>query len=496
MKHSIQFISKILIVLVVPLFLIAKVYQLDLEQSLDRAMEQSYRMRTLREDLNQAEFQLKVATHMFRTNVEMNFTLPDYTETIQQFQDSLGTYYTYLKQSTYEGNLTINQPLPTDGNLYIRAGVYTLQDFHRERTDAKLSTRIGFTQPLEAFFTYNSLKASLEEAELEYERQQKQLDRAKLDMEYRITNAFFQLVKSRERKKISKQALKNQQEAYDLALNKYKAGVIPEVQALQMEVDLGEAQNSYETNRSRAREVANDFKQLLDIALSDSVDLSYDLQYQVVYVDKSKAVDLALQNRLEIQEQKINKRLAKLEIKRRKVNGQITGNISGYYDFQGVDRDKIHPAYSELFQGAYENLTDRPGNRGVALTLSIPVWDWGVNEARVEAARSRLRQAEYAVRNEKVNVKKDVIATVDQLRTSLNNLKLLEKNVKVAEKSYNISKKRFANGDISSQELALERDRLNKTHISHLEAFINYKLSLADLKRKTFYDFKKDKSIL
>src|SRR6056297_2900361 len=91
------------IFIIISISLVAEVYELNLDKSLERAMNQSYRMRTLREDLKQAEFQLKAATHMFRTNVDLNFTLPNYTETIQQFQDSLGTYYTHLKQSIYEG---------------------------------------------------------------------------------------------------------------------------------------------------------------------------------------------------------------------------------------------------------------------------------------------------------------------------------------------------------------------------------------------------------
>ncbi len=476
-------------------FLSGKVYNFDLDKSMVKAMKNSYQMQSIREELKQAELNLKAATHMFRTNVDMNFTLPGYSETIQQFQDSLGTYYTHIKQSIYEGNLTISQPLPTNGKIYIRTGVYTLQDFHRTRSDAKLSTRIGFHQPLEAFFTYNSLQASLKEAKLAYQLQQKQLERARLDMEYKITNSFYQLVKTREMKKISKQALKNQKEAYELALNKYKAGLIPEVQALQMEVDLGEAKNNYQNNCANERQIANDFKQLLDISLSDSVSLNYELEYQTIYVDENKAVKMGLQNRLEIEEQRINKKLAKLNIKEQKLDGQITGSISAYYDFQGVERGDLHPGYYALFKGAYRNLADRPGNRGISLNISIPIWDWGVNKARVEAARSRLRQSEYTIRNEKVNIKKDIIATVDKIKTSLDNLRLLEKNVKIAEKSYNISKKRFANGDINSQDLALERDRLNKTYISHLDAFISYKLSLADIKRKTFYDFKNNRPI-
>jgi outer membrane protein TolC len=67
---------------------------------------------------------------------------------------------------------------------------------------------------------------------------------------------------------------------------------------------------------------------------------------------------------------------------------------------------------------------------------------------------------------------------------------LLEKNVAVAEKSFGITRQRFSDGDIDSQALALERNRLNNAYNSHLRAYINYQLMLADLMRKTFYDFR------
>jgi len=43
--------------------------------------------------------------------------------------------------------------------------------------------------------------------------------------------------------------------------------------------------------------------------------------------------------------------------------------------------------------------------------------------------------------------------------------------------------------------LALERIRLNTAYTSHLRAYINYQLLLADLMRKTFYDFQKKELI-
>ena len=45
------------------------------------------------------------------------------------------------------------------------------------------------------------------------------------------------------------------------------------------------------------------------------------------------------------------------------------------------------------------------------------------------------------------------------------------------------------NGDITSQELALNRDRLTDAKTSYLNAYIDYRLAIADLKRKTLMDF-------
>ena len=59
----------------------------------------------------------------------------------------------------------------------------------------------------------------------------------------------------------------------------------------------------------------------------------------------------------------------------------------------------------------------------------------------------------------------------------------------LAEKNFDISNARFTNGDIDAQTLALDRIRLNNAYLSRLGAYISYRLFIADLTRKTFYDF-------
>ena len=65
----------------------------------------------------------------------------------------------------------------------------------------------------------------------------------------------------------------------------------------------------------------------------------------------------------------------------------------------------------------------------------------------------------------------------------------------MALRGYEISRTRFDNGDITSQDLALDRDRLTRARQDYLNAYISYQLSVADLKRNTLYDWEKGRSL-
>jgi len=133
---------------------------------------------------------------------------------------------------------------------------------------------------------------------------------------------------------------------------------------------------------------------------------------------------------------------------------------------------------------------DRNASYGVGLTITIPILDWGENRALVRAAESRLNQYNYRKEEVEREIETEVKNLVASINSNLKRLQVLEKNIEVAEKSFDITRQRYTDGDIDSQSLALERNRLNNAYTSHLRAYINYQLSLADLTRKTFYDFR------
>jgi len=469
----------------------AENYKLTLEQSIELAKKKSYNMQLLKQDLKIAELNLKSVSASLKTNISMSLTLPNYTETVKERADSAGIYYS-VKGLTYGSALNINQPLPTDGKIYIQSGLSTLRDYDNEARSASVNTRLGITQPIDALYGYNSIKSSLKRAQLAYEQSNKSLKREELNLVYDVSQAYYNLLSVQKREEFAYSDLLRQTDAQDISKKKYEAGLIREVDALQMEVDLAEAQSNYDIAVLNKKAADNAFKQTLGINLEDSVFLDNNLQYKIVVIDPQNAVKLALENRLEIREQEIQIELQKLNVKQQKVAGMIRGNLNAYYEKVGVAVDKEDFDVKNAINNSFHDYSIRPSNFGFSFTLSIPILDWGQNRALTKAAEARLTRYNIQKNQLEVSIRTEVLNLVDNINTNLKRLQLLEKNLVVAQKSFDITLQRYSDGDIDSQALALERNRLNTSYSSHLNAYINYQLSLADLMRKTFYDFQND----
>ncbi|MPM24612.1 hypothetical protein SDC9_71095 [bioreactor metagenome] len=315
-----------------------------------------------------------------------------------------------------------------------------------------------------------------------------------MNLIYQVSSSYYNLLSLQKSTEIASLDLERQMEAQEISKNKYAAGLIREVDALQMEVDLAEAQNNHDIAVLNEVSARNSFKELLGLNLNDSITLNNQLDYSIVLIDPEKAVDLALKNRLEVREQEIQIELQKLNIKQQKANGMIKGSVDAYFERAGVSH-QTDISFMQSIKNSYNNLIDRNSSYGIGLTVTIPILDWGENRALVRAAESRLKQYNYRKEEVEREIETEVKNLIASINSNLKRLQVLEKNVLVAEKSFEITRQRFSDGDIDSQGLALERNRLNNAYTSHLRAYINYQLSLADLMRKTFYDFQNQQEI-
>ena len=488
-----QFVTMVCFLMIACFVAKAQIYHLSLEESIEIAKKQSYEIQNLLQEKIIAENELKAQTALLKTRVFMDLTLPQYTETVREWEDSVGISFFSVQTLRGTSNLYIQQPLPTDGRILITTGLSAINDYRTDQRALTLNTSIGLSQPLNSFWGYNAIRSDLKRANLNYERASKEYKRVELNIVYNVSSSYYQLLLLQKRSEIAQMNLERQTEAYEISKNKYEAGLIREVENLQMEVDLAEAQNNFDVSTLNLKSSTNSFKRLIGLELDVTVTLKSEMDnYAVVHVDADKAVEMAKRNRLEIRNREIQIELQRLQLRRQKSEGLPQASLEASWNRIGISKIGISDAFFNSLSGAWDNLRTRPSNYVVGLTLRIPIIDWGRNRRLVRVAEARLRQNYLSKEDEERGIEVEVRNLVANLQTTLTRLQLLERNVSVAERSYGITLQRFTDGDIDSQALALERTRLNTAQQNHLDAFVNYRLQLSDLIRKTFYDFEND----
>lgn len=477
---------------------------LTLDQAIKVALEDGYQMKSIRLSLLSAEQNSLAARYRFRTNANLSFNTPNWSETMTQIPVANALpVYNRLGAMKVQGQFNINQPLPTDGTLTLRSQVYQSRetnyfaenDTELKRKDFLTSLSLVLIQPL---FTYNRLQTGLKQAELNYENSRLSFNRTQLDVVYQVSQSFYSLYRQTRTYEINKETLDQTQKAYDLARLKFEAGLIPEVEALQVEVDLADAQAtlfSAEADLNRQKDV---FKQTLGLSLAEDVGVVTDITYAHFDVDLNKAIEYGLANRFEIREGEIAVALREINVMTTDANTEVKANLVASYDFTGRSDTSLpfNTATSELFDSSWDDLNRRPGNRSIALTVTVPVWDWGVNKAEVASATANLRRAQIDLEEERKTIETGIREVVNSVKAAESRMEVLLKSQEVAQRTYDISLERFDTGEITSQDLALDSNRLSSAKLAYLNAYITYKLAVANLKRFTLWDFERNQSLV
>lgn len=474
-----------------------EIHVLTLDSAVAIAKDNNLEFRILRENLNSSMYYLNAAKNSFKTKISLDGQLPDYSDAYSQYTDSTGnTQSVRSKYRIYNAYLSVKQPIPLiDGTLSLRGGANNrdnLIDESLNQRNRNINTSVGlfYEQPIQSLlFINNEIQNNYKQAKLNYERMLKQYDRDELNLIYNTSQAFYFVIQASKNLEIATEDFHGQQETFKLAQGKYEAGLIREVETLQMEVDLGEASNNLDIALARYKQASNLLKQVLKFKLQDSIVTKNNLEYKIVLLDKEKAVQEGLKNRSEIRETEIQIELSKIDIRRQRARGMISGSISGNYNFVGYDKYYLSNSIFSSLNTTYNNMWNRPESKSIMLNISIPIFDWHVNHSQVKAKQASLNSNILNLENTKITIERDILDVVNNLNSSLKRLQLLEKNAKIAEKSFEISNSRFSNGDINSENLALDRKRFNTSKQSYLSAYIDYKLNLLDLKRRTFFDF-------
>ncbi len=415
-----------------------------LENALEQAFAHSYTARSAREQLRASEAAAEAARLSLYSRVDLKFDAPDYSRMLlPQFNPNTGRNEFFpLERTQWSGRLDINQPLVwTNSTITLSGLLYQQQQKDlspggEPYTDWYTDLAIQLRQPL---FVPNTQPWPLRNQDLDFE----------------------------------------ENETYSTGQRKYRAGLIAEVEALQFEVDLAAARNDLLAAQNTVISRANRFKILLGIPVSDSIyTMLSDTTVTAVYIDQVEAIERAKKTRVDLQRAKNNIERSELSLENVHAARSIRGDL-----FLSYGLNKNDPQ----FNGLYNDLRD---TRRAVLTVSVPVFDWGKHGQDVEAAEARLRSAQLSAGNLELNLEREIIDLIRSIESASRRAEVLKKSRHIAEIANDVSTNGSNAGTIGSTELAQTRARLLQARLSALEAVIDYHLALADMARRTAFDFR------
>ena len=339
---------------------------------------------------------------------------------------------------------------------------------------------LSFNQPL---FTYNRRQMALDELGLNYENANLQYSIQRLTLEKTITSQFYDVYLAQLNLDISREELANTSKNFEVVKIKVEASLLAKEELYQAELNFANAQLSIQDNELALANAEELFKREIGMNLDEDIQLVTELDAQEVIVDLEKAIEYALDSRLELRQRRIEIEKSFFEMERTKSMNEFRADVQLVLGIFGDN---------QALGNLYQSPTSSPS---VGLSLNIPIWDWGERNERVQAVEVSMKSQELDLQEDQKQIIMDIRRAYRSVQTQMPRIEIARKNVENAERTYDINLERYLNGDLSGIDLNQFQTQLSSKKIDLARSLINYKSQLLDLKILTLYDWEKKEAV-
>jgi len=455
----------------------------SLQESLNIAMDNSPQIQEARLSLKRSQETLNAQKAALKSQFSLSVTPFSYSSD-RVFNQFYNTWNTNESKSS-SASFRVSQPIKwTDGTFNIINNLRwqdSWSEFRNEQfTSFSNNLYLNYEQPL---FTYNRTMLETKELELDLENSALNYIIRRLAVEYNVTNQFYNVYSNKLNVQIAKEEYANQKTSYQIIKNKVDAGLSAKEELYQAELNLATSESNLQNRKVALANSKDQFKKLIGLSIEDSLDIVGDVTHTHVKVDAHKAMQHALEQRMELRQATIDIETAYNDLIQTKTINEFRGDLSLTYGIIGDDQDLV-------------NVYDTPTkNQKASISFEIPLYDWGERESRIQASQAVMQSQRLSLREQRKDIKIEIRELLRSLDNLTNQISIARQNVRNAELTYEINLERYKNGDLTSMDLNLYQNQLSEKKIALVQAIIDYKLALLDLKISSLYDFIRDEPV-
>ncbi len=455
-----------------------KVY--SLEDVIEMAKNQSPFARQAETRKENRYWQYRFYKSNFNPQLVLNGTLPAYENRVSQVPLADGSFlYTKVEQSNNTMNLGLVQPLFfTGGSVSVNSNLQYFRNYQAVDPRPEIQwggtmMNIQLTQPI---FAFNSLRWDRKTEPLRYEESRRSYVEEMESISRDAVIRFFNVLDAQINLEIAEFNLANNDTIYKIEEGRYNIGTTPKDKLLQAELQLLRSRQDVTQATINLQIARLQMRSYLGLRSSEEFDLILPETLPPLFLTVEEALDLAKQNRA-----------AYIAFERRKVEADREVAQARGQRFEtdlraafGLNNDGL--MISDIYQDPSQQKT-------FALTLNVPIIDWGRNQARMQTALANKKLNDYVIAQDEVNFEQEIITQVGQFDVLLSQIEITKKSDEVAEERYVVSQNRYLIGkiDITNLNIALtEKDNAKRSYVGALRSFWT---SYYDLRRLTLYDF-------
>ena len=459
---------------------------LTIDKAMEIAQENSPSLRRSYMNLERYKQNLLAQKASLKSRFSLNLNPVDYNKN-RRFDNRLSQWYTNETFNT-SGTFQVDQPiLWTDGTISL-INRFGWQDnssiIEGDKTSNRAFSNDLYLQLTQPIFTYNKRKMELKQIEYDYENANISYALQRLSTEKDITQQFYSVYMAQSQLAITKEELTNAQQSYEIIKNKVEADLAARDELFQAEVNLASARSSLEEQQVSLENSKDQLKQTLGMDLNEDIMVFAEVQIKPVEVNLEKAIQHGLESRLELRQREIESKELAFDMIKTKALNEFKGDIALSFGLIGDNRH---------LEKIYNNPTQNPR---VAISFSVPIFDWGEKKARVKAQEVAQKINRLEFHEDKVNIELNIRQTWRSLENLLSQIKIAEQNVANAQRTYDLNLTRYREGDITGMDMNQFQTQLSNKKIAYTQALINYKIELLNLKILSLYDFEHDMPIV
>jgi len=470
---------------------------MTLDEAIARAMDQNLDIQTARLSPRMQAYSLRAAQAVYTPTFSATY---GYNNATNQSTSQLdGGARTSTERHTF--NTGITQQVPWYGGRvslsFNNSKTSTNNTFSTLNPSYRTTASIDYTQPLLAGLKTDNQRAALQTQDIQGDITEIQLESRVENITEQVRQAYWGLRATIELIEIQRRSLAQAQRLLEENQVRVRLGTMAQIQVVQAEAQVASAEQSLLNAQIQWRNQELVFKSLLisgadDPLLYERINPADLPIVEDQEVDIQAAIETALAERTDIQQQRYERRIAELDLDVTRDNRLPDLNLTASYSLQGTggnlyDRSGLGGAPVLVSQGGY---TD--GLSSIA-QFDVPTWNLSLNfsyplgmrsaKANLERARLQMEQRDLAIKSQELAIVTEVTNAGLAVRDTRLQLDAATRSRELAEESAASELTRFNAGVSTNYEVAQAQDDLTSARLSELRAVIDHVDAIAEFER-------------